>query len=586
MLLFFGAYFKKPIYDQCSFAATFGKQEASDLDVFQPENCFDNTSVIQCTCLSQSLLFLVMWWQVKSKRGNTSQVCTVPFQVTATNVKRALRVGKRHVVNAERDCHNKFTKLGFSLPVPIQTATHECGSQVLTMNWVKVSDWLKYLLEKPSVLGMVTVGLREQCKEFWRLYRAVHPSHTVFSSQKDLSFCLPLVLYGDEGRGPKRASFLDFCFETPFGLLGSFEPTAKGCSCDSFEWPQSLICPGFGPFERDSDVAARCPHNQKAHSYLTRHLIFGLASYLYKQHPHIVETHLRLVSEDMRELYDTGVQVGQGDEKETWWGVLIGIKGDLKFQAEVVGCFNRSHATLKDPGWGMCPYCLAGSLRCSFEEIDQDPSWTETLFESRPWDAAPVLTTVPFDQERPEFVFKLDLFHVMKVGLSRHVVGSLIIILSKLGYFDLDPHGAESHDINDRLSRAHGLFKLWCAGVGKSPGLRSFTRTFMNCKTFSCAPWANSKGSDTTLLVAWLTFFISLTLQGLTQDHGDRFFLSVAKTVLENIKGMHQVCESHGLWLDRSCGQNLYARMILVAKGYNVLAKQGIDLGIVTGFGC
>ncbi|CAK9077957.1 unnamed protein product [Durusdinium trenchii] len=230
----------------------------------------------------------------------------------------------------------------------------------------------------------------------------------------------------------------------------------------------------------------------------------------------------------------------------------------------------------------MCPYCLAGSLRCSFEEIDQDPSWTETLFESRPWDAAPVLTTVPFDQERPEFVFKLDLFHVMKVGLSRHVVGSLIIILSKLGYFDLDPHGAESHDINDRLSRAHGLFKLWCAGVGKSPGLRSFTRTFMNCKTFSCAPWANSKGSDTTLLVAWLTFFISLTLQGLTQDHGDRFFLSVAKTVLENIKGMHQVCESHGLWLDRSCGQNLYARMILVAKGYNVLAKQGIDLGIVS----
>ena len=498
-------------------------------------------------------------------------------QVTAEHVQRVL-TGKRQNPNAERDCHRKFCRWGLSLPIPIQEVQHEVGKNLLTTNWVKVSHWLTYLLQRmPILLGIPGVSLREQCQTFWNLFQYEEPDHIVYQSGKDLSRCLPLNLYGDEGRGPKRAQYLEMSFETAFGVLPHPDHTC-GCAAELQRVPSSAK-PSSSMCGRDpGGCAGKLSTNLKGHSYLTKHLIFGLPSYLYKEHDEILQEHLRLLSVDMQKLYDSGVRIGE----ETFYGILIGIKGDMKFHSETVCQFVRCHSNLgKKNKLMMCPFCHAGAPSFPFEEVADQPAWADTLMASRPWEGnGPQLAFIPFDRfGRQETMFRLDLFHVMKVGLSRDVVGSLVVIYSRLGFFDYDE---ESRDFPDRLLRAHGSFKLFCLQQQKSPGLRSFTRSFMNCKTFSSTPWSNSKGSDTTLLLKWLLWFTGLMLS-INHDGFDTF-LKTAKKVIENILGLHHLCESHGLFLDRNCAQLLYIKMLTVARGYHLLACHALDFRMV-GFG-
>lgn len=489
--------------------------------------------------------------------------------------------GKREAPNAERDCQRKFQRMGFSLPITIQTVKHEIDRSVITTNWVKVSHWLDYLLKRmPVLLGSPSASLESQCKTFWTLFQHDEPDHVIYQSGKNLSRCLPILLYGDEGRGPKRALFLEMAFETPFGV---FDYKSHNCECASAlrGLPASAV-PDCNAciFNSESSPVGKLSTTLKAHSYLTKHLIFGMPSYLYKAYPNLLLEHLRLLAEDMQGLFERGITIGD----DQWYAILIGVKGDMKFHAETVGQFDRCYSNLgRKQKLHMCPLCLAGDPAFPFEEVDHQPAWSSSLFASRPWteNEAPDLVSIPFDRfGRQEGMFRLDLFHVLKVGLSRDVIGSLTVIYCRLGLFDYDT--SESKDFGDRLERAHGSFRLWCMEHHKSPGLRSFTKNFMNCKTFAATPWSNSKGSDSTLLLKWLLWFSGLQL---ATDPGELdAFLRAAKTILRSILGIHQLCESHGLFLPRKCGQMLYVRMMTTAKAYHLLAKFALDFQMV-GFG-
>ena len=500
-------------------------------------------------------------------------------KVTAVNVKRAMGSGKRAAANTERDCHRKFIRLGFSLPIAIRPVTHEIEKDQYTSEWAKVSDWLACFLNRmPSVLGCSKVPLGDQCKAFWTMYQHLHPSHVLYPSDRSWSRAVPICLYGDEGRGPKRANFLDVSWETP---LGVFDHKVYKCNCAEHvaAVPRHALPVNERPVQVSSlcHIAQLMSTNQQAHSYLTKHLIFGLPSYIYRKHEHVLEVHLELLKSDMEHLFTQGVKVGPNDD--VWYGVLVGIKGDMKFHAEVAGQFTRCYSTLgKKKELHMCAWCLAGPKHCPFEEIDHDPKWVSTMFAERPWNDEPSLAQIPMDASRPEYAFKFDMFHLMKVGMSRDIVGSLIVVLARLGFFDFSAR--ESRDLPERLERAHGHFRLFCAEQKKSPGLRSFTKTFFNCKTYAAAPWSNSKGSDTTLLVRWLTFFIGLAID--SDDKGVRDFLQVAKQVLVNVAEAHRICETHGLWMPRSCGQSLYVRLMVVCKGYHRLAAFGLGFAMIS----
>ena len=499
------------------------------------------------------------------------------------NVKRAMCSGKREATNAERDCHRKFTRLGFSLPLTIESIDHEIGKNVLTTKWVKVSTWLKYFLSKaPSSLGIATVSFQSQCKAFWDLYQQVHPTHMIYGSGKDLSKCVPISLYGDEGKGPKRANYLDITWETPFGL-SEFKSSCT-CADELRQVPQDAIpscqCDRHGVDPHSVGLCRRMSTTQKGHSYLTRRLVFGLPSYQYKANRQILHEHMVRLAEDMISLFENGVLVDTGGDHCTFFGVLIGIKGDMKFHAETAG-FTRCYSNLSKKGNTnpMCAWCLAGSPGIPFEETAAIPGWVGSMFAERPWreNNSPQLAAIPFDSSRPEFAFKFDPFHLLKVGISRDLTGSIIIILARLGFFDMA--AADGRDLPSRLERAHGNFKLFCLQQGKSPGLRSFSRSFFNYQTTRCTPWTNSKGSDSTLLVKWLTWFIGLQLA--TDSQGVETFLKIAKQVLLNVTGLHKICETHGLFLERQCAQRLYIHILAVCRGYHALAHEALGFRMI-----
>ena len=87
------------------------------------------------------------------------------------------------------------------------------------------------------------------------------------------------------------------------------------------------------------------------------------------------------------------------------------------------------------------------------------------------------------------------------------------------------------------------------------------------------------KGSDTTLLVKWLTWFIGLQLA--TDSQGVERFLKIGRQVLLNVTGLHKICETHGLFLERECAQRLYIHILAVCRGYHQLARQALSFRMI-----
>ena len=230
----------------------------------------------------------------------------------------------------------------------------------------------------PTVLGNHAISLEKQCEAFWALYKYKHCDHAVYYSGKDLKRCLPINLYGDEGRGPKRAQFLEMSVETAFGVFDHKDPCC-GCAAQVGKMPAGAFpqCAAETISGSLASVAAGLTTNLKAHSYITKRLIFGPPSYIYKEHDEILQEHLRLLSEDMVQLYDMGLTIGAS----TWYAVVIGVKGDMKFHAETCCHFDRYHANLGKSDRMMCPLCLAGGP-CAFEEVDH--TWVDKNYWCEP----------------------------------------------------------------------------------------------------------------------------------------------------------------------------------------------------------
>ena len=520
-------------------------------------------------------------------------------KVPAVDVKRALnagpkagpgcakkqRVDPRQANNAERDCHRQFVRMGYSLPIPIQEIVHETESGPITTHWVKVTSYFAHFLKRAPYLlcGGSGEDLRYRLKCFWAAFRCHHPDHEVYTRHSnDLDCTIPFCFHGDEGKGPKRSNFMDFAVETPLGLFLQDDYFTCTCCDEIMQCQRYLVPQPKQPVEEvgwDTECCVRSmTHNATGHSYLKRYLVFGLPHAWYKEgRDHILNKHLQLAVEDACDFFENGVEVNG----TTYFGAYLGLKGDLKFHKEVTLGLSRSYANMgRRRDLMMCSLCWAGLPQFPFEEVDEVPAWSTTEFRDRPWIGNPVLTGLPFDQQKPEFALKLDPFHVMKVGFSRDVVGSVILTLCRLGYFDFEDEGTKA--IPDRLKRAFGAFKLYCAGEHRSPACRSFTKAFFNCKTSNQSPWANAKGSDVSLMLRWLTFFVPVLLaQGDFKDHGHKILLKVMNKLMEDIRTFHGICQSHGLFLDRPCGQRLHQLIMMIGKSYHWLARQVLSLHIV-----
>ena len=126
----------------------------------------------------------------------------------------------------------------------------------------------------------------------------------------------------------------------------------------------------------------------------------------------------------------------------------------------------------------MCYECEAGRRDAPYEDINRTAAWTQTLYRSRPWDQPPPLLVVPFEPEdgRQEFLYKRDIFHIVKLGLLRHWVASTLVSLIQWGCaFTVE---GEPNAVGYQLERAHAFLRC---GAWRSRSLQrcgAFPGTF------------------------------------------------------------------------------------------------------------
>lgn len=479
---------------------------------------------------------------------------------------------ERETANAERDLHRLFQKAGLSLPIPVRKVVHNFeDADPLTFEHVDPSAWLSLLIEKyPCILAGGERPISEQLAGFWELYRHMHPSHVIFQQHaSELHKVWPLCFFGDEGRGPRRAVYMEGTIECPLGLWE--KPTQCDCTSSLQDLPVHWL-PSMPEVQTtpNLDAVKHICSNYKGHSFLKRYLCFSLPGYLYVNRPEIVQKHLEEVAGNLADLFTRGVTV----RGVTYFAALIGSKGDMKFQKEIAfltRCY--AHISRGAQSTCMCNLCHAGLDQYPMEDAQFEPSWRHSLFLDRPWDESspPPLTVVPYDDTMPEFLYKIDFFHCFKVGLGRDIAGSTLAWLAGLGAWDSE---GSTKNLPHRLIRAHAHFRLWAQTNHKNPSLRSFSKAYLNIKSSKSSPWCNSKGSDTVLILEYLRFYVGLLVaspEWATCSCLD--MLKLCRSLLEHSLNMCSVIYKHNLFLQRDCASRLYLEGMVVLRAYKRLAK-------------
>lgn len=475
----------------------------------------------------------------------------------------------RAAPNAERDLHRLFKKHGLSLPIKIRKITHTSeDEEAIEFEHVDPSDWLSFLIRRyPFVLAGGDKPKREQLLGFWEIYRLHHPSHEVFLYHNDhLDRVWPLCFFGDEGRGPRRSTYMEGTIETPLGLSENPQP----CNCCHIlrEMPTHWL-PDMPQVESTPNMSAvqHVCSNYKGHSFLKRYLCFSLPGYVYDTRAEIVTNHLDEIASNLATLFTNGVSV----DGVTHYGALIGSKGDLKFQKEIAN-LTRSYAHMgRHQSLHMCSLCHAGEDRYPMEDCQLEPEWRHSLFLDRPWSVTPGFSRVNFDPTCPEYLYKLDFFHIFKCGLGRDICGSTLLWLTSLGAYDYE---GSTRNLPDRLTRCHSHFKLWATTNSHHPALRKFTKLFLNIKSSRSSPWTNSKGSDTMLILKYLRFFLGLLLTDPQENFaGNRLMLELCLKLVQNCLDMADLIYSHKMFLPRNCAAKLYLHIKIVLRAYKHLAN-------------
>lgn len=500
--------------------------------------------------------------------------------------------------NAARDTHRFINRWGLTWKVPVRSFSHmDANNEEIIVHYISPIDFVRYLLEKtPELVLGGHLDLEAGCnqlKSFWDKYEKFHPSHVLYKDhhpQRTRSNTLCMSLHGDEGRGVKKGNTAVLMFETNIGVETGENFSKKRrldqcCTCDlrpnhAKRFKTNAGC--MAKIDRDSEAALASfeTHNTKSNSFLTKFVLAALPNSLYKD-SNALEVLIKRICADFRLLFE-GVEV----KGKPWFVAVTGMKGDLKWYEKIAclrRCFNKQLGTDLE----MCHECGAGSCQMPFEDAGHNPSWGTSIYQERPWDEVPDITLIPFEPEdgtgKPEMVLRRDIFHNTKVGLLRDYVGSAILLLAKLGYFN-DPTPGASKGRPAQLERAHRSFYWWSQTVGRRPALRSFTKTFLNVKTEAGFGWISSKGSDTTLLIKWLKVISA----GFMNDPLDGAHLRVlkhinlaAKCVLE----WQSVMYGHGNWLRRHCAAVLYQELHDFLGHYNALAFFSLYTFQFTAFG-
>ena len=486
--------------------------------------------------------------------------------------------------NASRYAWRSFQRLNYGWRIPITSLEFKTGNgdEILDVPYANPLNTMRYLMQHdPSVVVGGITDRHERARHlrsFWHAYKDCHPAHPVFTEHSsNLDRVLPVAWHGDEGRGKKRGMTCVVSFESVIGLYTSWHLRKGKQTCIDCS-PSQKVRDKFPAAHPETqswmDEMIRSQFtNMKGHSYLQHWPVFILPGSMYKQYRDLLPSCLETFSSQLRQGFYEGFDVpGHG----VFHLALIGGKGDLKWFARIANLTRSFEHLGRTNSLEMCHECNAGTAHMPFEDVSSEiPCWSQTVYASRPWQHTPSMARVPFDSQRPEVQFQRDVFHLCKVGIFRDFIGSAILLLAKLGY-----HGNQGN-LDTKLDRAYRNFKLFCQTTGKTPGLRSFTKRFMNAPNRRSFGWANSKGSDTTIIMHWLKVFC-IGCQNDLLDNSHKEILKVMHNTAEVGCNMFRLMHGHGIFLTRSCTMSLWCEIRSFIRGYALLAyRSHHDLSFV-----
>ena len=505
-------------------------------------------------------------------------------------VARTLAAAEGRILTASQEAHAQrfteriFHKHDLSLPVQIEVLEHEIlGGHVpnITTYHVHPENWLKYLVsEDISLLAGSQGDSGDNFKSFWETFRLRNPQHKVFQVHDgdQLRKVAPLYIHGDEGRSQKKAPYLVVSMESPIGTVPRLK---RQCQCSGYMQSRADL-PQFGSSrdflaESTVGICSAMYTNYRGHSYLSRHLLFGVRHAVYKENPHVLDKLFEAMVAGFTKLLRQGVEVpGHG----RYFAGVIGCKGDMDWHVKGYRLI-RSYAHVQDRREGMiCHCCLAASgveSQYPFDEFSSRPAWAETMHVRRPWDdPPPILAGLPVHGDAPERAIVPDTLHVVKLGIARDLIGGILLVLIRKGFYDYE---GSTKNLKDRLQRAHSSFTLYCSACKEHPALRGFTKKWLHIQSFMSAPWCNSKASDSMILLRWLDWFLRLNLKYPVVPGFSSLLLTMAQTV-EAMRGIFRILHSHGLFLSRSCASRLYVEIMRTLRGYRKLGKLALDMRI------
>lgn len=495
--------------------------------------------------------------------------------------------------NACREAHAFIGRwnLAWKIPYSYLPLQKKDGSQI-EVPYISPKDYLKFLLGKaPHLLygGLDDLELGAKHWEcFWNHYREIHPTHVLFeasgNTERRLSNTIGLAFYGDEGRGLKRGNTCIITMETVLGLMDPSNPRDSRC-CESCCVSKSTakrydLREGFMASPNDlGEIPLFAQHvsNYKHHSFLTKYAL-SILPHSYFKETDLLERLMGRLCQDFRELFESGLETGQGKV----FAALTGMKGDLKWYQSIAN-LSRCFAKQLKPDEPCCHQCMAGTADMPFEQTTHNPDWAQTMFFQRPWaqDNEPqAITNLPFDAAAPERILRRDVFHNAKQGTFRDYIASTVLLLCLLGYFH-DSDGSNSRDA--LLGRAHAHFSLWCCSTGKTPALRSFNSLFFSITSWSDYPWINCKGSDTSLCVSWLRCLTRCLLFDLKDPEHKQTLESMHQAAVQGER-FFKIVYTHGIWLSRHCAAATYEALHLFLKEYNTLSFLSLYKHAYTGY--
>jgi hypothetical protein len=488
--------------------------------------------------------------------------------------------------NAERDIHNLFNRFGMALKVPI---THYSStlysSEGVKTPMLMVTDMLSMLLNSYSaaLLGGLTiddVDLPCFLRSFWNAYRHVHPEHAVFQQHGDhLDRVLPIEIHGDSGTSHKKRPIEVVNIQTLFGRW-------KGPSDSMYDTDNKRrklhpdITNIMPSLKRKIDECGNAGRSTKpkfdqvrpnihGNSLSTRFLVFALPRLIIKQYPLILMELFAKISDDLRNLFMTGLVVGG----KTFYIATLGMKGDMEWHSKN-GNMTRDWNHL-GVNCGICHLCLAGFNGHDFHNSSFPPLWVNSLFTVKPWTSEPPFVVIPFDQSgRLELFFRHDPFHVIKVGIGRNWCAGAIWLLCLLSYFPGD--GGDSVAV--KLQRAWHSCAFWCRMNGKTLWLRGFTKENFHQPKITTYGFVGCKGSDTMILMRWISWYVRLNMTHLHDDSHKPLFEAIAAGCDAIVK-CFRVLYAQPLWMKPEFAKLALGEGTVFLKAYSFLADQCYHLG-------